>query len=240
MYMRFSGGYAPRENRLRLKVCSWGVSAKRHPETITTTRSSRVFGFIPQVQKRIQTTDPSLVDLQEDTGFCLYPGDSRGSGLDFSAFHGGEEHTDQSARSASTSCYAFKPLDAPNGSVSVRLEYRRRVDSKVCTNRPMCVLDCVCVFSSHMFWRRSSSSVLYMADVLYQPRSHRRREHGVILSPSSPCGKFFLHCAKRVQQSLPSRGWHPRVGQFPPLSPQSRNFSFSREIQTPSSAAILL
>lgn len=90
--------------------------------------------FIWQVQKRIQTTDPSLADLQEDTGFCLYPGDSRGSGLDFSAFHGGEEHAGQShsARSASTSRYAFKPLDAPNGSVTVRLEYRRGVDSKVC------------------------------------------------------------------------------------------------------------
>eukprot|EP00903_Cladosiphon_okamuranus_P019934 g18320.t1 len=84
------------------------------------------------IQKRIQTTDPSLVDLQEDTGFCLYPGDSRGSGLDFSSFHGGEEHAVQCARSTSTSRYAFKPLDAPNGSVTVRLEYRRGVDSKAC------------------------------------------------------------------------------------------------------------
>lgn len=73
-----------------------------------------------------------MVDLQEDTGFCLYPGDSHGSGLDFSVFHGGEEHASQSVRSASTSSYSFKPLDAPNGSVTVRLEYRRGVDSKVC------------------------------------------------------------------------------------------------------------
>lgn len=108
--------------------------------------------IIPQVQKRIQTTDPSLVDFREDTGFCLYPGDSRGSGLDFSAFHGGEEHAGQSGRSASTSRYAFKPLDAPNGSVTVRVEYRRGVDSKVCTNIPTCVCMCVCVYiSSHRF-----------------------------------------------------------------------------------------
>lgn len=94
---------------------------------------------MPQIQKRIQTTDPSLVDLQGDTGFCLYPGDSRGSGLDFSAFLDGEEHAGQSARSTSTSSYAFKPLDAPNGSVTVRLEYRRGVDSKVGRYCVLCV-----------------------------------------------------------------------------------------------------
>lgn len=142
------------------------VLSKWLPETITTTRSCHVFGFIPQVQKRIQTTDPSLVDLKEDTGFCLYPGDSRGSGLDFSVFHGGEEqeHAGQSARSASTSCYAFKPLDAPNGSVTIRLEYRRGVDSKVCASLPICTVCVLCGFILSILWR-STPFGIYMFGV---------------------------------------------------------------------------
>lgn len=86
----------------------------------------------PQVHKRIQSRDPSLVHSQDDTGFCLYPGGSSGSGLSFSAFAGGgEEQVGQSGRSVSTSCYAFKPLEAPNGSVKVVCHHRRGVDSEV-------------------------------------------------------------------------------------------------------------
>ncbi|CAM9140332.1 unnamed protein product [Ectocarpus sp. 13 AM-2016] len=83
------------------------------------------------VHKRIQSRDVSLVHSRDDTGFSLYPlrdGGSCGSGLDFSAC-GGQDHAGHSGRK-STSCYAFKPLKAPHGSVKVVCHYRRGVDSK--------------------------------------------------------------------------------------------------------------
>ncbi|CBJ29505.1 conserved unknown protein [Ectocarpus siliculosus] len=83
------------------------------------------------VHKRIQSRDVSLADSRDDTGFSLYPlrdGGSCGSGLDFSA-SGGEDHAGRSGRK-STSCYTFKPLKAPHGSVKVICHYRRGVDSK--------------------------------------------------------------------------------------------------------------
>ncbi|CAM9129809.1 unnamed protein product [Ectocarpus fasciculatus] len=84
------------------------------------------------VHKRIQNRDVSLADSRDDTGFSLYPlrdGGSCGSGLDFSA-GGGEDHAGHSSGRNSTSCYAFKPLTAPHGSVKVICHYRRGVDSK--------------------------------------------------------------------------------------------------------------
>lgn len=85
-----------------------------------------------QVHKRIQSRDPSLVRSQDDTGFCLYPGGSSGSGLNFGSFaSGGEEQVGQSDQGISTSFYAFKPLDAPNGSVKVICHHRRGIDSEV-------------------------------------------------------------------------------------------------------------
>lgn len=57
-----------------------------------------------------------------------------GSGLDFSIHDADKhkhEHGSQRDPLVSASCYTFKPLDAPNGVITIKVTFRRGVDPKV-------------------------------------------------------------------------------------------------------------
>lgn len=97
--------------------------------------------FIRQVHKRIQrafdSRERSPGAERDDMGFCLYPILDRGgggSGLSFSTDTSNSDdggcHID---RKMSTGCYSFKPLEAPHGSIRIKVSYRRGLDPKVST-----------------------------------------------------------------------------------------------------------
>lgn len=98
-----------------------------------------------QVHRRIQKAyddrdkDQTQGNARDDMGFCLYPVLDRGnggSGLEFcsdSDNGSGSGAVYIGEAEAETTCYSFKPLEAPHGEIRMKVTYLRRgVGSKVC------------------------------------------------------------------------------------------------------------
>lgn len=76
------------------------------------------------------------MDAADDLGFCLYPvldDSSGGSGLSFSSppADPDEHNLEREEQKTSTSSYAFKPLEAPRGAISIKVTFRRVLGLKV-------------------------------------------------------------------------------------------------------------
>lgn len=98
-----------------------------------------VVTFLEQVHKRIQKTyndtDAKRMKTPDDMGFCLYPvleSGHGGSGLNFSALVTNTRDDElQRPQKNSTGCYAFKPLEALQGAIKIKVNFQRGVDPKV-------------------------------------------------------------------------------------------------------------
>lgn len=92
-----------------------------------------------QIHKRLQKVcqrTSGCEETQDDIGFCLYASrESNGSGLDFKPVADTDMQPEMQAamhsKRSATGVYAFKPLEAPCGTIKIKVAYRQGPEPKV-------------------------------------------------------------------------------------------------------------